>query len=1380
MKTNTTSQKSFFTILITLLFSFFFSTGLIAQNEWTVAVWSNSWGDETIWELKDSTGAVILAGGPYGNGYMDNQSVETNNEPLTFTIASALGDNNPYYAVWCDGVVLEGVVMEPTTHLYSNLVCGVSVSEQDPTVNVSGLVIIDQSCNGQFDAEDIGMSGVPVFSSVDGLLGNSGINGNFNFELSLGVAHEVYTEPAPGFNQTISVFVDAADTSAVYYDLVLSQCPEFDYHDLEVIWSHVPQTGNLWSPGLIRTFTLCAVNQGSLPSGGELVFQVTADPVLIVDDGGGIVTSSGDSHVLTFEFSTLAPQSEVCFELSLQVDTLLVSTTTISTSAEVVLTTTGGLDYNSSNNQVSQNFQSIISGIGEYFCDQSQSFPGFPADLDCEIAICAQDPFCCTNFWDGVCASMAANTPECVNCLWSALLSTVEGSAFIDYNCNGVWDSEDIPFPGILISTNQGTGGSFATTLADGTYEGVIEPSLVHIISSQSMAGYDSPDMVEIITPPLGEVFNDVDFAYCPVPDYHDLSISLAALVSGEFSLPQSFPVLPNHEISFEICVYNNGAWDALGSVFFEADTSEFYSLVDLSGGGVLSDTGVLWEDIEWSALETKCFTVEFVLNSDANVGETVNFQASVELDNSFPADQVPENNNSQIFTATVSDLSGGPYCDQPQSTAGFPYDLACENEVCAMDAWCCNTQWDAACAFYTATMPSCIGCLESFNSASASGNVFVDLDCNGVFDGNDVAASGVNVFRNAQLIASSNQSGAYSLLFPLNENVSLTVESLPGFTVNEHNLFSDVVQNFSDIDFALCPSSDFINLGASITPIGLPPRPGFSHTYNLCIENMGSLPSGDFEAVLDFSNLPNVSVVDAAGGTVSGTQITWLMDDLGVFQQNCLSVTFNVAIGTLPGTIMNPVLSVNTLPDPSADSYPENNVHSFTHVVVAAFDPNDKTVDQPLVNHTEIPDGEGVELEYLIRFQNTGNFFATFVRVEDELPDLLDLNSLEMIHASHDYEIIFHEGQHIEWFFDNIMLPDSTTDEPGSHGHIHFRIKTVPGVQLDDVIMNKAYIYFDFKEPVITEYAITTFMDCSEGSLSILVNETACTGLPFTLTSNRTDFDNYSWAINGQAYTGEELEFTSFGEVVTAELITTNAVCTLTATLEIPLLPSPSIDFTMDGFVVCGLDTPLEISAEGEVNWYLNDVWVAEGHTVNLDESGMYTLIAENECGVVEVDVPVQIADMPDEVTLEFDGGQLVVSPEGSSYMWFLDGLPYSQEGPAITPTESGEYSVIVYFDDTYCSMTSNMVVVSVSVQELLENTVTIFPNPTTDVAILELPVGMWYVQLLDATGKQVLNLGNVNTTRHELNVHGLATGLYFVQVQSEDGAVVKKLVVR
>jgi hypothetical protein len=52
---------------------------------------------------------------------------------------------------------------------------------------------------------------------------------------------------------------------------------------------------------------------------------------------------------------------------------------------------------------------------------------------------------------------------------------------------------------------------------------------------------------------------------------------------------------------------------------------------------------------------------------------------------------------------------------------------------------------------------------------------------------------------------------------------------------------------------------------------------------------------------------------------------------------------------------------------------------------------------------------------------------------------------------------------------FHNIMLPDSTSDEPGSHGYAKFRIAPETGLLPGETVTNIANIYFDFNAPVIT-----------------------------------------------------------------------------------------------------------------------------------------------------------------------------------------------------------------------------------------------------------------------------------------------------------------------
>ncbi len=135
---------------------------------------------------------------------------------------------------------------------------------------------------------------------------------------------------------------------------------------------------------------------------------------------------------------------------------------------------------------------------------------------------------------------------------------------------------------------------------------------------------------------------------------------------------------------------------------------------------------------------------------------------------------------------------------------------------------------------------------------------------------------------------------------------------------------------------------------------------------------------------------------------------------------------------------------------------------------VIGSFDPNDK-VGFPLGLTDAHFIERGQDIEYRIRFQNTGNDTAFLIRILDTLPTTLDPSSIRPIAASHPYTWDVTDNGHIVFTFANILLPDSTTNEPGSHGYISFRISQKPNLPDGTLVENTASIYFDFNDPILT-----------------------------------------------------------------------------------------------------------------------------------------------------------------------------------------------------------------------------------------------------------------------------------------------------------------------
>ena len=164
----------------------------------------------------------------------------------------------------------------------------------------------------------------------------------------------------------------------------------------------------------------------------------------------------------------------------------------------------------------------------------------------------------------------------------------------------------------------------------------------------------------------------------------------------------------------------------------------------------------------------------------------------------------------------------------------------------------------------------------------------------------------------------------------------------------------------------------------------------------------------------------------------------------------------------------------ISKFPEPRSRSHPAYEVRC--RPIIGAYDPNDKQV-QPTGLGPQSLTFPGTRLTYRIRFQNTGTDTAFNIRVIDTMSVFLDVSTLEVASSSHDYQLWI-TGDSVPiltFYFQNIQLPDSNTNEPLSNGYIEFEINPYDGVPLGLGIENFADIYFDFNPPIRTDTAITT-----------------------------------------------------------------------------------------------------------------------------------------------------------------------------------------------------------------------------------------------------------------------------------------------------------------
>ena len=315
------------------------------------------------------------------------------------------------------------------------------------------------------------------------------------------------------------------------------------------------------------------------------------------------------------------------------------------------------------------------------------------------------------------------------------------------------------------------------------------------------------------------------------------------------------------------------------------------------------------------------------------------------------------------------------------------------------------------------------------------------------------------------------------------------------------------IAQRFDSLDFAIQSLGTFPDIALSLTSGNA--RPGFNSISTLTYKNVGTTTlNGTITLTLDAKQtFVSADVIPTQNGNV----LTWNYTNLQPFEVKNINITLKTLVtAPLSSRVFSTAQSTIT---GATDANNANNSEETGVTVRGAYDPNDKQVSPSVVGSNG-----GIAtrpLTYTIRFQNTGNAEAIRVEVVDTLTKKLDITTLEMLGASHPYElkIVSDSGKVkdftvVKWVFDDINLPDSTSNEKGSHGFIKFRIKNDTrkmGATMDS-IFNKAAIYFDFNKPIITNSTKTLFVltvsatEMKDLGLSVFPNPT--TGI---LTINAT-----------------------------------------------------------------------------------------------------------------------------------------------------------------------------------------------------------------------------------------------------------------------------------
>jgi uncharacterized repeat protein (TIGR01451 family) len=359
-------------------------------------------------------------------------------------------------------------------------------------------------------------------------------------------------------------------------------------------------------------------------------------------------------------------------------------------------------------------------------------------------------------------------------------------------------------------------------------------------------------------------------------------------------------------------------------------------------------------------------------------------------------------------------------------------------------------------------TMPTCYNFALTGPGGACSGLVYWDYNDNGIKDNSEPPAVNIPVFSSGGALALSGSQGEFDIAV---SNPGDTIRPVvQGLQSNpDFRLYSSGVT--SGYWFGLMPPANKHDLAVGINNSG-PFRPGFNQNLTATIVNhLSFVQNVELELVIPgFLDIQGYSILP---DLILGDTLIWNLGTFGPGQMTFINIQVSTPVSTPLGADVH--IKAWVQPEQN-DLFVGNNFYSLHRTVVGSYDPNEKVANPPyiLAENADLRE----PIEYTIRFQNTGNYPADFVVLEDTLSPDFDLSSFRFVASSHTCSWEIEPGRVLVVRFDNINLPDSLSDEPGSHGFFCFALRPKAGFDLGYSLQNTADIFFDFNDPIRTNTA--------------------------------------------------------------------------------------------------------------------------------------------------------------------------------------------------------------------------------------------------------------------------------------------------------------------
>ena len=374
----------------------------------------------------------------------------------------------------------------------------------------------------------------------------------------------------------------------------------------------------------------------------------------------------------------------------------------------------------------------------------------------------------------------------------------------------------------------------------------------------------------------------------------------------------------------------------------------------------------------------------------------------------------------------------------------------------------------------------------------SLIGNVFYDINQNKVRDSREYGIDGIPISitppgrtvltdQQGRFTQACDSGQVYTIGIDPGADWQLTTDS-SSYT---HNFTPGAPENINN-NFGLYPVSIDHNMEVNLSSNQT--RCNERVTFYLRYQNTGDFIENG-RVILEIDQKADFVSSNPSSSWFLGDR-KWDFDSIYPYEYRDIVVTLDMPSESSTGEEM---MFTATVMRKSADTLTKAAEYSYHPIVLCSYDPNDKLANPPGYKEEKYILKE-YPVTYTVRFQNTGNAPAIDVRILDTIDANLDMSTFKVVNSSFPVQTIVDE-HFIEFYFRNIWLPDSLSNEPESHGFVSYEIKPKPGLDDFTLVENTAHIVFDFNPAIVTNTVSSTLVDEICYDTFTTIDSSACQG---------------------------------------------------------------------------------------------------------------------------------------------------------------------------------------------------------------------------------------------------------------------------------------------